>query len=284
MQRGISAAETSVELGISAYGGEEITWGGAAGTFGKNFAINSLTGGIGNKLKWGGKASAYLLRQGIEISGDTSYDVLVRGQDFGSSLLVNAAGSIGGEALFRGVAYAARAGGPHVGRALVNTGVVSPTGIQAGYFRVQWGLGVVGHSRGNGLARRPGGYRTGDTDAHLLLSPGANRATGATNTRTDGFVQSHHGIQRQWAKRNVDGYDEFAAPAVLLKSLSGEPHALISAAQRARRRARGGWETDIRTEFNLSYGEMLDSGISRRDAKRVISQNYKYFDSIGAFD
>ncbi|MCA9263161.1 MAG: RHS repeat protein, partial [Planctomycetales bacterium] len=177
LQGGISAAETSVELGISAYVGEEITWGGAAGAFGKNFAINSLTGGIGNKLKWGGKASAYLLRQGIEISGDTSYDVLVRGQDFGSSLLVNAAGSIGGEALFRGVAYAARAGGPHVGRALVNTGVVSPTGIQAGYFRVQWGLGVVGHSRGNGLARRPGGYRTGDTDAHLLLSPGANRAT-----------------------------------------------------------------------------------------------------------
>jgi hypothetical protein len=136
----------------------------------------------------------------------------------------------------------------------------------------------------NAAPRRPGGYRTGDFDSHGRLSPGVNRAPGHTNTRADGFVQSHHGIQREWAKRKVTGYDEAAAPANLLRSSSGEVHAKISAAQRARRRQPGGWDTDIRTEFNLSYREMIDAGLSPKDAQRLTRQNYKYFDSLGAFD
>ncbi len=135
----------------------------------------------------------------------------------------------------------------------------------------------------SGSARRPGGYRAGDTDAHGLLSPGVNRASGHTNTTTDGLVQSHHGIQRAWAKRNITDYDENAAPGILLKSSSGEVHAKLSAAQRARRRQPGGWDTDIKTEFRLSYREMIDAGLSVKEAQRVIKQNYKYFDSIKAF-
>jgi hypothetical protein len=51
-----------------------------------------------------------------------------------------------------------------------------------------------------------------------------------------------------------------------------------------KRRQPGGWDTDIRTEFNLSYREMIDAGLSPKDAQRLIRQNYKYFDSLGAFD
>ena len=40
--------------------------------------------------------------------------------------------------------------------------------------------------------------------------------------------------------------------SILLKSTSGEPHAIISALQRARRRNEG-FSTDIIYEFNISY-------------------------------
>jgi hypothetical protein len=147
-------------------------------------------------------------------------------------------------------------------------------------------LAVLVH---NAYGRRPGGYRTGDTDSHSRLSPGTNRATGHTNTRADGYVQSHHGIQQEWARRwarenDIDGYSAATAPAILLKSSSGEVHAAISAAQRARRRQPGGWDNNIRQEFDISYRELIDAGMSVRDAQRVIKQNYRYFDSLGAFN
>ncbi len=150
------------------------------------------------------------------------------------------------------------------------------------------GDGVLVHTSATSAvckSRRPKGYQSGDTDAHGLLSPQANRATGHTNSRADGFVQSHHGIQQEWAKKNnISGYSSTKAPAILLKSESGEVHARISAAQRARRRKPGGYDTDIRTEFDISYRELIDSGLSKREAQRVMKQNYEYFDSLGAFN
>ncbi|MDP1564313.1 MAG: polymorphic toxin-type HINT domain-containing protein [Pirellulaceae bacterium] len=143
--------------------------------------------------------------------------------------------------------------------------------------------GVLAHNS-QSYTRRPGGYRVGDTDAHGLMSPGANRASGYANTALDGRVQSHHGIQRAWAKRNIALYDEDAAPGLLMKSSSGEVHAKLSAAQRARRRQPGGWDTDIRSEFNISYRELVNAGLSIKEAQRVIKQNYKYFHSLGAFN
>jgi hypothetical protein len=48
---------------------------------------------------------------------------------------------------------------------------------------------------------RPGGHKTGDISTHGRLSPQRNRASGHTNTEADGFVQSHHPIQDEWAKQ-----------------------------------------------------------------------------------
>ena len=87
--------------------------------------------------------------------------------------------------------------------------------------------------------KRPGGHQTGDVTNHGTLSPGDNRAMGHKNARADGFVQSHHPIQNEWAKKSVPGYDRNAAPATLLRSSSGFPHAKISAAQRVRRAQSG---------------------------------------------
>ncbi|MCL6362608.1 type IV secretion protein Rhs, partial [Pectobacterium polaris] len=126
----------------------------------------------------------------------------------------------------------------------------------------------------------PNGYKTGDVDPHGNLSPNANRASGHLNNKSDGFVQSHHPIQDAWAKKRISGYQRNSAPATLLRSASGSPHAKISAAQRARRAKPGGWDTSLKQEFNTSYREMLDAGVPSGQAKKALSDAYKYFDGL----
>jgi hypothetical protein len=105
-QAGISTAETAVEGSLAYAMGSDYNW--AAG-FGKNMFVNTATGGLGGGVKWGGRAIAYLARQGIEVIGDTAFDVGVHGNDLGYSLAFNTAGSVGGEALFKGLGRGWRA-------------------------------------------------------------------------------------------------------------------------------------------------------------------------------
>ncbi|WP_366917372.1 MULTISPECIES: hypothetical protein [Bacteria] len=120
-------------------------------------------------------------------------------------------------------------------------------------------------------------------DAHGNLSPQTNRAIGNRNIAVNDFVQSHHFIQHEWAKLNVKGYKRNSAPAILLKSSSGESHAMISAMQRVRRRVSGFGGT-IRDEFNVAYKEMIDAGVSPDAARRAANKSYKYYEALGAFD
>jgi RHS repeat-associated protein len=132
------------------------------------------------------------------------------------------------------------------------------------------------------VCNRPGGYKTGDVDSHGNLSPGVNRAGGHKNSFDDNRVQSHHFIQDAWAKKNIAGYRANKAPAILLKSSSGESHAVVSMLQAARRRA-GGFGGSIKDEFGVAYRDLLEAGVSPDAAKKVASRSYKYFDSLGAF-
>ncbi len=112
---GLSAVETTIESYVASYFEAPFD---AGASFAKNMAINSLTFGIGNKLKWGGKIGAYLLKKGIQITGDTVIDVGVYGYDPGMALVTNTVGSFGGEAItsrvlapaFRGIGRAGRRG------------------------------------------------------------------------------------------------------------------------------------------------------------------------------
>ena len=108
-----------------------------------------------------------------------------------------------------------------------------------------------------------------------------NRAPGHTNSKADGFIQSHHPIQDKWAQLNVPGYNRNEAPAILLKSSVSSPHALISSAQRQRRSIEG-YSTGIKYEFNQGYREMINAGVPQKDARNVIGRAYKYFDILGA--
>ena len=55
-----------------------------------------------------------------------------------------------------------------------------------------------------------------------------------------GRLQSHHGLQRQWAIENLSqyGYDPALAPTVTIETGRGMPHTTISNLQNARRDAR----------------------------------------------
>jgi len=101
VQASFALGESAIEVGATWWAGGEVSGGSAAETFGKNFAINVATGGIGTKAKLASRVGLYALRQGIEIGGDTAFDVGWRGQDFRSSLAINAAGSLIGEAAGR---------------------------------------------------------------------------------------------------------------------------------------------------------------------------------------
>lgn len=147
--------------------------------------------------------------------------------------------------------------------------------------------GLRAHNGGTCPALRPDGHVTYDVAPHGNLSPGANRAPGHTNTAADRYVQSHHPVQDAWAERYANAhnleYDRDAAPAVLLRSSSGEVHARISALQRARRRVEG-WDAAPHAELRTSYAEMLQAGVPERVARKAIGDSYVYLARRGFFE
>jgi RHS repeat-associated protein len=161
-----------------------------------------------------------------------------------------------------------------------------PLGLVAGENVYSYTKNSFGWIDPLGLSCETGGYKTGDVDKHGNLSPGINRADGHKNIASDGYVQSHHPVQNEWAKRwakkNGMDYDPNKAPGVLLESSSGSPHAKVSSLQRQRRRIEG-YDTDITHEFNTGYKELLDSGVDSKVAQKAMKDAYKYFDSIGGF-
>ena len=80
----------------------------------------------------------------------------------------------------------------------------------------------------------------------------------------------------------MKGYKRNSAPAILLKSSSGESHAMIWSMQRTRRRVSGFGGT-LRDEFNVACREMIDAGVSPSAAQRAASKSYKYYEALGAF-
>ena len=93
------------------------------------------------------------------------------------------------------------------------------------------------------------------------MSPNKNRALGFRNTKMMDWykrITQYKMNGLRYGLKQAVNYSSRQAPSILLKSTSGEPHAIISALQRARRRNEG-FSTDIIYEFNISYKEMIEA-------------------------
>ena len=102
-----------------------------------------------------------------------------------------------------------------------------------------------------------------------------------------GRLQSHHGLQQQWAKENLAeyGYDANLAPSVTLETGKGLPHTVISNGQNTRRNARvesgqGKWSSGLQDELQYIVDDMSGAGFQLQTINLVLDQQYKMLDKL----
>ncbi|MEH7773964.1 T7SS effector LXG polymorphic toxin [Bacillus velezensis] len=103
-----------------------------------------------------------------------------------------------------------------------------------------------------------------------------------------GRLQSHHGLQQQWAKENLKkyGYDANKAPTITIETGKGFPHTEISKRQNMRRNERvaqgkGKWESTLQEELNHTVEDLKAAGFSHKTIENVLEQQYKMLEKLG---
>lgn len=103
-----------------------------------------------------------------------------------------------------------------------------------------------------------------------------------------GKLQSHHGLQQEWAKNNLSqyGYNFKLAPTITIETGKGLPHTTITNAQSARRNERmalgvGKWSTTLQEELQFMVGDLTNAGFSRNTTSQVLEQQYKMLNKLG---
>ncbi|MGN0632906.1 MAG: hypothetical protein ACI4JW_03470 [Oscillospiraceae bacterium] len=117
---------------------------------------------------------------------------------------------------------------------------------------------------------------------HKNASP-SPRGTGPNGGR----LQSHHGLQSQWAQENLAkyGYDPKLAPTVTIETGVNMPHTYISTAQNARRDARiasgkGKWSSSLQDELQYIVDDFKGAGFSQETISKVLEQQYRMLDKL----
>ncbi|WP_342720139.1 WXG100 family type VII secretion target (plasmid) [Bacillus paramycoides] len=102
-----------------------------------------------------------------------------------------------------------------------------------------------------------------------------------------GNLQSHHGLQQQWAKENLGkyGYDPKLAPTVTIETGKGLPHTIISNAQNLRRDERlslgnGKWSSTLQDELKYLVSDFERAGFSKENISETLEQQYKMLDKL----
>ena len=103
-----------------------------------------------------------------------------------------------------------------------------------------------------------------------------------------GRLQSHHGLQQEWAKKNLSayGYDPDLAPTVTIETGKGMPHTTITNRQIARRDGRiangnGKWSSSLQDELSYIVSDFRSAGFSDSTISQVLEQQYKMLDKLG---
>ncbi len=102
-----------------------------------------------------------------------------------------------------------------------------------------------------------------------------------------GRLQSHHGLQQEWAVNNLSqyGYNPKLAPTITLETAKGMPHTIISNAQNIRRDLRvakgnGKWSSSLQDELSNIRDDLEISGFDNQTISQVLEQQYSMLDKL----
>lgn len=100
-------------------------------------------------------------------------------------------------------------------------------------------------------------------------------------------MQSHHGLQQEWALQNLKkyGYHPDLAPTVTLETAKGLPHSIISAEQNRRQRQRENegkppWSSSLQEELGYIVADMSKAGFKPAVIRSVLEQQYRMLDKL----
>ncbi|MDT3429266.1 hypothetical protein J2Z22_004867, partial [Paenibacillus forsythiae] len=102
-----------------------------------------------------------------------------------------------------------------------------------------------------------------------------------------GRLESHHGLQGEWAKENLAqyGYDYKEAPTVTLETGKGHPHTDLTNLQNDRRDKRlaegkGKWSSTLQEELTYIVEDFKALGFTRETIEKILKQQYKMLDKL----
>ncbi|QOS82318.1 hypothetical protein JNUCC31_05495 [Paenibacillus sp. JNUCC31] len=102
-----------------------------------------------------------------------------------------------------------------------------------------------------------------------------------------GRLESHHGLQGEWAKENLTqyGYDYKEAPTVTLETGKGHPHTTLTNLQNNRRDERvaegkGKWSSTLQEELINIVKDFKEIGFTRKTIEKILEQQYKMLDKL----
>lgn len=101
-------------------------------------------------------------------------------------------------------------------------------------------------------------------------------------------MQSHHGLQQEWAIHNLAqyGYRSGKAPTITIETGSGLQHTIISNLQNARRDARkaagkDAWSSTLQEELGYIVSDLQAAGYKRNEILKTLNQQYRMLDKLG---
>jgi RHS repeat-associated protein len=103
-----------------------------------------------------------------------------------------------------------------------------------------------------------------------------------------GWLQSHHGLQQEWAVQNLEqyGYNFKLAPTITLETGKGFPHTAITNFQRVRRDLRvldgnGKWGSSLQDELENIVSDFQGAGFNNDVIRQVLEQQYRMLEKLG---
>jgi hypothetical protein len=141
--------------------------------------------------------------------------------------------------------------------------------------RIEKAIQESAQAKGLQAVRRPDGkWEVTLKDGSKVTEYGIQSHDSAPGT--DGFFQSHHGIQGLWGRLRVKGYIYEEAPTILLRnSRMNTPHRIVSSLQKAREGGIG--SRTYAEERVLLQSDMKAAGVPDADAAALVSACDGYF-------